>query len=61
MAMYGEWALIDSVVKNSNYTHNEVFELSWAEVMQMVAYNRHVSYLEARSQEIKHDAEKSVK
>lgn len=55
---FGDWAIIDSLCKTYNYKHDEVFVLSWAEVMTMTAYNRELSYVEANSLEIKRKAEK---
>lgn len=56
---FGEWSLIDSVCKNYNYKHDEVFKLSWREVMTMIYYNRELKYIEDRVSDMQKKKNKS--
>lgn len=55
---WGEWVLIDSLAKTYNYTHDQVFALSWSEAMTMIAYNREAAYVENKAVEIRNAAER---
>ena len=37
---YGEFVIIDTICLNYNYTHEQVFNLSWSEVMTIIALNK---------------------
>jgi hypothetical protein len=50
---YGSFAQIDAVAKQYNYTHEQVFWLSWSEVMTIIAFNREALYVELTAQEFK--------
>jgi len=55
---YGEFALVDSLAKTYNYTHEQVFKLSWTEAMTMIAYNREYNYVDAKAREFSRKANK---
>ena len=48
---YGEFTLVDSLCKQYNYTHDQVFKLSWTEAMTFIAYNREYSYVDFKTRE----------
>jgi hypothetical protein len=50
---YGNFAQIDAVAKQYSYTHEQVFWLSWHEVMNIISFNRESMYVELTAQEIK--------
>jgi len=54
---YGDFALIDMIARNYTYTHNQVAELSWREVMNITALSRERAYVEAKTYEIKRSSE----
>jgi len=56
---YGEFAHIDVLAKMYNYTHDQVFNLSWSEAMTMLAYNKESSFVEQKVNQIQQAADKS--
>ncbi len=44
---YGEFLVIDTLCLNYNYTHEQAFNLSWSEVMTIIAINKDKSYTDA--------------
>ena len=44
---YGEFVIIDTICLNYNYTHEQVFNLSWSEVMTIIALNKDKSYIDS--------------
>ena len=46
MSKYGEFVIIDTICLNYNYTHEQVFNLSWSEVMTIIALNKDKSYID---------------
>ena len=61
MKKYGEFILVDSLAKTYNYTHDEVFNLSWREAYTMIALNREQKYIDAKAGEMKRAADKVSK
>ena len=57
---YGEFTLIDSLCKLYNYTHEQVFKLSWSEAMTMIAYNREYAYVDYVARENMRKANKKL-
>ena len=55
---FGEFAHIDSLAKTYGYSHEQVFKLSWSEVMTFIYYNKEYSYVESVAHDIKLAAEK---
>ena len=50
--------LIDSIAEKYNYTHDDVFMLSWGEVMTMISYNREKAYINHQAEVIYREANK---
>ena len=44
---YGQFVIIDTICLNYNYTHEQVFMLSWSEVMTIIALNKDKAYIDA--------------
>ena len=44
---YGEFVIIDTICLNYNYTHEQLFNLSWSEVMTIIALNKDKSYIDS--------------
>ena len=53
---YGDFAYIDQIASSYNYTHEEVFLLSWDEVLTIIVYNREKNYVEQTAQTLKRQA-----
>ena len=59
---YGDFAIIDNLVKlYPNYSHDDIFEMSVVMVHNMILYNKDLSYIESRKEEIQRQAELSKK
>ena len=52
MDKFGEFVLIDTMCLNYNYTHEEVFNLSWSEVMFIIVLGREKASIEAEVQKL---------
>ena len=61
MKKYGEFAMLDKIAKDYNYTHDQVFDLSWREVITILALNNERAYIESRAGKMKRDHEKNMK
>jgi len=55
---FGEFPLIDFLASTYNYTHEQVFLLSWSEALTMIAYNREKAYVNHKAQDIYREANK---
>ncbi|GAG36376.1 unnamed protein product [marine sediment metagenome] len=59
MKKYGEFAMLDSLAIKYNYTHDQVFNLSWREAYTMMALGREQLYIETKASEMKRESEKN--
>lgn len=59
MQKYGEFVIIDNLAIRYNYTHDQVFDLSWREAYTMIALGREQQYIESRASEMKREHEKN--
>jgi len=50
---YGEFMLLDRIAKDYNYTHDEVFDLSWREAYTIHALTLERNYVEGRASQMK--------
>ncbi len=55
---YGEFSYIDLLATTYNYTHDQVFALSWSEAMTMLAYNKEKDYVQQKVNQIQEAANK---
>ncbi len=52
--------LIDKIAKDYNYTHDEVFDLTWREAYTIHALTLERNYVESRAGELKREHEKNL-
>ncbi len=57
LVKYGEFTYIDLLATTYNYTHDQVFNLSWSEAMTMLAYNKEKDYVEQKVRQIQDAAD----
>lgn len=53
MAQFGEFIHIDKMAMKYNYTHDDAFNLTWAEFMTILVLNRKREGVESRFLDIK--------
>ena len=60
---YGEFGLIDNLVRlyNGTYNHDDIFEMDVLLVHNLILYNKELSYVESRKEEIQRQAELTKK
>jgi len=58
LQQFGEFVHIDRLALDYNYTHDQVFNLSWSEVMTIIVLGRRRATVEQRFYDIKRAAEK---
>jgi hypothetical protein len=56
LAKYGDFLFIDQIANQYNYTHQEVFLLTWDEVLTIIVLNREKSYTEHLAHSLKRAA-----
>ncbi len=57
MKKYGEFTLVDRIAKEYNYTHDQVFDLSWREAYTIIALGNERQYIESRAMALKQQSE----
>jgi hypothetical protein len=55
---YADFLFIDRIAQQYNYTHEQVFLLSWDEVLTIIVLNREREYIEYTAQTLKRASEK---
>ena len=51
LAPFGEFTIVDSIAREYIYTHDQVTELSWSEVMTIIVLRKKRAAIETRAQE----------
>lgn len=60
LSQFGKWSIIDNLVIRHNgvYTHEDIFNLSYSEVMNILLHDKYKESVQARFVEIKESLNK---
>ena len=58
LTKYGDFVYIDTVCGAYNYTHDQVFNLSWSEVMTIITLGKEKNFIESEAHKTYRAAQK---